>query len=114
MKVDEPKTPFAGRYDPDMDVEIHGEDIMVDEVEARRRKEEEIPGLELGEPEVEVRMTEDGEKRVIVDESVLEEGQGHAHGEGGYATDEELEKHKKFEEARKKHYEMKNIKDLLG
>jgi len=34
-------------------------------------------------------------------------------GEGDMST-EELEKHKHFEEMRKKHYEMKNIKDLLG
>ncbi|KAI2474661.1 IPP-2 domain containing protein [Pyrenophora tritici-repentis] len=30
------------------------------------------------------------------------------------ATQEEVEKHRKFEELRKKHYEMKNVKDLLG
>jgi protein phosphatase inhibitor 2 len=30
------------------------------------------------------------------------------------ASQEEREKHRKFEELRKKHYEMKNVKDLLG
>ena len=29
-------------------------------------------------------------------------------------TAEEREKHKKFEEMRRKHYEMKNVKNLLG
>jgi protein phosphatase inhibitor 2 len=29
-------------------------------------------------------------------------------------TPEEREKHEKFELLRKKHYEMKNVKDLLG
>lgn len=32
----------------------------------------------------------------------------------GMPTREEMEKHKKFEELRKKHYEMRDIKGRLG
>ena len=41
---------------------------------------------------------------------------GGRHGEepGEEMSSEEKQKHEKFEQMRKKHYEMKNIKDLLG
>ena len=68
MKIDEPKTPYAKRYEPDEDEEemrmLDAQDLMVDEFDkvrsgsasgggraSRSTKEAEIPGLELGEPE---------------------------------------------------------------
>ncbi|KAI7149666.1 hypothetical protein KC352_g28843, partial [Hortaea werneckii] len=57
----------------------------------------------------------DGERRVTVGEQMDVDDHGH-HGEeqGTSMSSEEKEKHKKFEEMRKKHYEMKNVKNLLG
>jgi len=131
MKIDEPKTPFVHNYDAmeeDDEVEnINAQDLAVDELDMNKAKprarqasgtrtrESDIPGLDLGEPEMEplARRESDGERRVQVDkESKDDEGR---HGEQQEnMSSEELEKHKKFEEMRKKHYEMKNIKNLLG
>jgi len=118
MKIDEPKTPYAKHYDPTEDEEeirtLDADEIMVDELDkaraerssgkSSRAKEEEIPGLSLGEPEEAVpENDEDGSRRVHVS------GEEHV----GLSA-EEIEKHKKFEEMRKKHYEMKNVASLLG
>ena len=137
MKIDEPKTPYAKRYDPDEDQEeIHAldaQDLVVDELDAvegegggrsRRARESEIPGLELGEPEEAVpgageegrgRIVRSGslkgEKQVVVDGS---DERGSEHGDVEGLKGEELEKHRRFEEMRKKHYEMKEVRDLLG
>lgn len=61
------------------------------------------------------------EKHVSVSEAGDEQGDGveWQSGEGGdglvgMPTKEEMEKHRRFEERRKKHYEMKDIKGLLG
>ncbi|TAQ89432.1 hypothetical protein B7494_g2249 [Chlorociboria aeruginascens] len=115
MKIDEPKTPYAKHYDPTEDEEemrtLDAEDIIVDELDKRvgrspirnsRAKEEEIPGLSLGEPEEEV--PDAGERKVHV-----VEGQEHV----GVSA-EEREKHKRFEEMRKRHYEMREVAGLLG
>ena len=102
---------------------------------ARPPAEDDIPGLSLGEPEeaiperaaaaaaTTVAQTttlpgggggaSTGEKRAHVDDESV----------GGHDTDgedmvglsaEEREKHRRFEEARKRHYEMKNVAALLG
>jgi protein phosphatase inhibitor 2 len=127
MKITEPKTPYAKQYDPAEDeVEIEAIDaseLVVDELDAVEHKkkpfakEDEIPGLDIGEPEMdahEQNQTPDGEKRVMVDAEKPIEDLGH-HGEDTEdMTAEEREKHRKFEQLRKKHYEMKNVKDLLG
>ena len=132
MKIDEPKTPYTKRYDPAEDPSEEEEDIptldadeiVVDELDRvggrkmSRTKDDEIPGLELGEPEDAVgdgsggisrSGSVKGEKQVVVDPSD-EVG----HGENVGLSAEEREKHRKFEEMRKKHYEMKEVKGLLG
>ncbi|KAF2172810.1 hypothetical protein M409DRAFT_62496 [Zasmidium cellare ATCC 36951] len=133
MKIDEPKTPYARNYDPAEDEEeianINAEELNVDELDmskakprgrkasGSRARDNEIPGLELGEPEMDPlsRHDSDGERKVQVD-SEFKDQDGKRHGEEAEEdmTLAEREKHKKFEEMRKKHYEMKNIKDLLG
>jgi protein phosphatase inhibitor 2 len=125
MKITEPKTPFARQYDPTEDAEemarLDAEGLIVDEVDAkllRQNRLEDIPGLDLGEPEMDTQNlnhdTPDSEKRVIVDNDKTDEDLGH-HGEDlGSLSEEERDKHRKFEEMRRKHYEMKNVKNLLG
>ena len=130
MKIDEPKTPYAGRYDPKEDEEelstINARDIAVDELEMEQSKqpskktsrESDIPGLDLGEPEMDpaARRESDGDRQVMIESDDMDiDGVGH-HGEEREEdmSVAEREKHKKFEEMRKKHYEMKNVKNLLG
>ena len=120
MKIDEPKTPYAKQYDPAEDEEeiemLDARELNVDELDAkpkRTNKVEDIPEFDLGEPELRARresQTPESETRVLVDP---DEDKGY-HGElPPNATQEEKEKHRKFEELRKKHYEMKNVKDLI-
>lgn len=130
MKIDEPKTPYAKHYEPGEDEEemrtLDAADLKVDELDQMsgrsRTREAEIPGLELGDPEesyLDSRNEEDrisrssstkGEKQVIVEHSKDDA----PHGENVGLSAEEREKHRKFEELRKKHYEMKDVKGLLG
>lgn len=103
-----------------------------------KHRESEIPGLALGEPEEEFTTTgvladdariirggrenlsREGsqssarEKHVSVSEDAEKDGGVADEGPVGMPTKEEMEKHRKFEEMRKKHYEMKDIKGLLG
>jgi protein phosphatase inhibitor 2 len=123
MKIDEPKTPYAKQYDPTEDEDemrtLDAQDIMVDELDMKhspagkssRAKEDEIPGLSLGEPEEAIPEHEEDEeaRRKRKEKSV------HVAGEENVGMSaEELEKHRKFENMRKKHYEMKNVANLLG
>jgi len=137
MKIDEPKTPFARQYDPAEDEDelanINAQDIAVDELEMDRSSRKasrsgsgvgsrmaDIPGLDLGEPELDAsqgqRRESSGERRVHVDSDYMDVD-GSRHGEvdptAGMTT-EERDKHRKFEQMRRKHYEMRNIKNLLG
>ncbi|KAF2229230.1 hypothetical protein EV356DRAFT_496319 [Viridothelium virens] len=136
MKITEPKTPYAKQYDPSEDpdeeeevVALNPAEIAVDELEMSKTsssagrngsksgqaKTDEIPGLDIGEPEMEgVEHEGEGEKRVMVDPDAPEGDVGR-HGENEMNMNpEELEEHRKFEEKRKKHYEMKDVKNLLG
>ena len=85
-------------------------------VSGRRKKEDQIPDLDLGEPEEELppmqRQQSDGEKRVMVDGSG-EQGHDAEEGEEGM-TAEERRKHREFEKRRRMHYDMHNVKDILG
>lgn len=127
MKINEPKTPYAKRYEPDDDEDemctLDAEELIVDELDKARgggrsrTREAEIPGLVLGEPEIPTDDTADavdtgrisrssslkGEKQVVVDPSAAEGGEHDG-----------VVRHKEFEEMRKKHYEMKEVKGLLG
>ena len=136
MKITEPKTPYAKRYDPAEDEAelrtLNASELIVDELDGpikgsspsppwvgkgkyHATREEDIPGLELGEPEEIVpKHNHASPKQVIVVDD--EEIAGHyPNGENdGSETPEEEEKHRKFAELRKKHYEMKDVKELLG
>jgi protein phosphatase inhibitor 2 len=117
---------------------IDAQDIVVDELDdkyaGQKKKpgvrEEDIPDLELGEPEEEFTPEiSTGEERIFRERSLSgDSGKGEKHvmvgaedangdGKGGehlMTSQEAKEKHRKFEERRKKHYEMKDIKDLLA
>ena len=92
-----------------------------------RSNDGEIPGLELGDPEDPGRQSADQESsRIVRDGSLSREGSTASREKHvnvapaeeetpvGMPTREEQEKHKKFEELRKKHYEMSNVKGMLG
>lgn len=137
MKINEPKTPYAKHYDPaedpsddeDLAEPIDPGSIDMDRVDGvaqqqRRQRpggDDEIPRLSLGEPEEEVPEHEHESggsahtrpRAVHVDSN----GSGHDTDTDEYLVGmsaEEREKHRRFEEMRKKHYEMKNVAALLG
>ncbi|KAL9594539.1 MAG: hypothetical protein Q9219_006980 [cf. Caloplaca sp. 3 TL-2023] len=138
MKIDEPKTPYAKRYEPSEEEEeemrmLDAEDLKVDELDKVKAEQDkdhsmregDIPGLELGEPEEPFAMdggggsggnlsrsgSVKGEKQVVVDP--VRDGGHHGEENVGLSA-EEREKHRRFEQRRKQHYEMKDVKDLLG
>lgn len=144
MKIDEPKTPYAGHYDPtddDAAVAEHtspldAQALNVDELDLKNgdgtssnhqqrkpaSRDSDIPGLDIGEPEMEPDAgadadadASDAEKKVLVDSDFMDiDGGRHGEEKVEDMTSEDREKHKRFEEMRKKHYEMKNVKNLLG
>jgi protein phosphatase inhibitor 2 len=142
MKIDEPKTPYAPHYDPSQDEDeemeaeaqermLDAQDLVVDELDKKRAaRDTDIPSLELGEPEEDYEgPARDGETRIFrerslsgdsnrSDKHVLLDNESIFGGdEGGdhlMTSEEAKQKHRLFEERRKKHYEMKNIKNLLG
>ncbi|KAL8877899.1 MAG: hypothetical protein Q9198_004179 [Flavoplaca austrocitrina] len=139
MKIDEPKTTYAKRYEPTEEEEaemqmLDAEDLKVDELDKIKAEKDnkpslrdrDIPGLELGEPEEPFALdgggsssggslsrsgSQKGEKQVVVDP--VRDGGHHGEETVGLSA-EEREKHRRFEQRRKQHYEMKDVKDLLG
>lgn len=132
MKITEPKTPFeygnnAMDEDEEEDVSIDPRYVNVDEVEmagkrrsSKKGRESDIPDMNLGEPEDETAGAELENDRIVRQGSLSRESSKEKHvnvsGQDlpGMPTGDELEKHKQFEEQRKKHYEMRNVKDMLG
>lgn len=115
---------------------LDAHDLVVDELDKKSPAnhpkksvhDSEIPDFELGEPEEnfqtggpaagEGRIMRErslsqnsnrSDKHVVVDNEESNRANDHL-----MTTEESEEKHREFEERRKKHYEMKNIKDLLA
>lgn len=138
MKITEPKTPYqygggAMEDDEEEDVAIDPRYVNVDEVDMaknksqRKARESEIPGLDIGEPEEEFGQEgEPADPRLLrsVSGSLSREGSKEKHvsvgdddnfaEQVGMPTREEQEKHRIFEAQRRRHYEMRDVKDLLG
>ncbi|KAI1819351.1 hypothetical protein F4861DRAFT_148147 [Xylaria intraflava] len=103
MKITEPKTPYARHYEPSEDED----DEMADG--------DAIPRLSLGEPEEDIPEEHSTRKQSKVHVNDKDATPEHdAENEYFGMTLEEQEKHRKFEELRKKHYEMKGVARFLG
>jgi protein phosphatase inhibitor 2 len=126
------------------DVAIDPRYVDVDELDKQKRangpsgsRESEIPGLELGDPEdlgagntTATDQPNDDGRRITRgstgSRSLSREGSSTSHEKHvnvaaaeaetpvGMPTREEMEKHKQFEEHRKNHYQMSNVKGMLG
>ncbi|PKY03918.1 hypothetical protein P168DRAFT_297765 [Aspergillus campestris IBT 28561] len=148
MKIDEPKTPYAPHYDPSQDEDeeemadadlIDAQGVVVDELDQPPKPsrkavpEDDIPDLELGEPEESPMADEPAAShdRITRERSLSNEshrndkhvvvGSEQTNGEAGsddpdhlLSPEEAREKHRQFEQHRKRHYEMRNIKELLA
>jgi protein phosphatase inhibitor 2 len=81
--------------------------------------DDEIPRLSLGEPEEEVPDHEEAPSSPARPRAVHVDSHGSGHDTDGEEylvglSAEEREKHRRFEQMRKKHYEMRNVAALLG
>lgn len=137
MKITEPKTPYAKRYNPFEDEAemktLDTEHLLVDELDAVRAEagegsssaakrtcgrgfampDQDIPDLELGEPEEAVPgKGSHSPKQVVVKDDPMADH--HGEGEGELESPKDEEKHRKFQEMRRRHYEMKEVANLLG
>lgn len=116
---------------------LDAQDIVVDELDDQGKannhhkkgvSEDDIPNLELGEAEETFPTSTDAasDPRIYRDRSMSTDSHksdkhvvmggeaNETNGDGLLSTDEAKEKHRQFEEHRKKHYEMRNIKELLA
>ena len=137
MKITEPKTPYqygdggAMEEDEEEDVAIDPRYVNVDEFDQiknksmKKSRESEIPGLDIGEPEDEsAQNAAQEDSRITGGAGLQRSGSTEKHvsvGDGdeftervGMPTREEQEKHRQFEQHRKQHYEMRDVKGLLG
>ncbi|KAE8371236.1 hypothetical protein BDV26DRAFT_276510 [Aspergillus bertholletiae] len=149
MKIDEPKTPYAPHYDPSQDEDemelaeaedslIDTQGVVVDELDKTTKSprkavaEDDIPDLELGEPEGSILNSTGAQDsdRIVRARSLSNEshrsdkhvvmganesnGAASADADHLLSPEEAQEKHRHFEQQRKKHYEMRNIKELLA
>lgn len=114
---------------------LDAHDLVVDELDKKSPsghpkkslKDSEIPDFELGEPEENFQAAGPlaGESRIMrerslsqnsnrSDKHVVVDNEESNRNDQLMTTEESEEKHREFEERRKRHYEMKNIKDLLA
>ena len=129
MKITEPKTPFEygnnAMEEDEEDISVDPRYVDVDEIDMQKRKksrESEIPGLELGEAEDETAGAASENDRIVRQASLSRESSKEKHVSvddmdedlPGQLTREEMAKHEEFERQRKRHYEMRNVKDMLG
>lgn len=125
MKITEPKTPYAKHYDPaedPSDDEGAAPDAANNSSHRNGKTEDDIPVMSLGEPEEavpeipadEVELANRNKRKHRGSGSRVHVADGEDGDEHAGLSPEEREKHRRFEEMRKKHYEMKDVTQLLG